>query len=217
MTPMRLIYQNGRQVGPEPVGCYVYLWRHGNVDRYVGRGVNSRWLSHAKPDRNDRNQSKALYFRQHGHEMTCHILAEGLDRWKVGEREWNEIESRGCLIDDGGPLLNDPKARRAVAPRMRNESERRHQTTQHYLDFKSVAFPETATLKYRSDRNPWKENTGGHPFYALILKERPGTIGEALDLAEAAGWGRKQAYDHLRWLYTWGDYIAIDGKRWAGE
>jgi hypothetical protein len=67
----------------------------------------------------------------------------------------------------------------------------------------------------RSDKNPWKENTGGYPCYALILAKRPGTIGAALDLAAAAGWRRKQAYDHLRWLYTWGDYIAVHGKRWG--
>jgi hypothetical protein len=144
--------------------------------------------------------------------MTCLILADGLDRQEVPHRELEEIKSRGFLVDGTGTLLNDPKARRALAPRMRNESERKHQTTQHYLDFKAASLPDTATLEYRSDRNPWSTNTGGHPFYALILAKRPTTIGAALDLAAAAGWRRKQAYDHLRWLYTWGDYIAVDGE-----
>jgi hypothetical protein len=210
---MRLIYENGQKIGPDPTGCYVYLWRHREIDRYVGKGVNGRWASDATPDRSDRDQRKYHYFREHGHEMIRHILAEGLDRWEVAPRELDEIGSRGFLADGTGTLLNDPKARRAMAPRMRNESERRHQTTQHYLDFKAVSFPETATLEYRSDKNPWRANIGGHPFYALILAKCPATTGAALDLAEAAGWRRKQAYDHLRWLYTWGDYIAVDGKR----
>jgi hypothetical protein len=215
MTKMRLIYEGGQKVGPDPVGCYVYLWRHDDIDRYVGKGVSGRWADHATPDRNDRNQRKYHYFCEHGHEMTCHILAEGLGRWEVAPRELDEIRSRGFLADGSGTLLNDPKARRVTAPRMRNEGERRHQTTQHYLDFKAVSLPETATLEYLSDRNPWNMNTGGHPFYALILEKRPTTIGGALDLSVAAGWKKKQAYDHLRWLYTWGDYIAIDGKPWT--
>ena len=33
---MRLIYERSQRVGPDPVDYYVYLWRDGEIDRYVG-------------------------------------------------------------------------------------------------------------------------------------------------------------------------------------
>jgi hypothetical protein len=39
---MRLIYEKGRPIGPDPIGHYVYLWRDGDKDIYVGQGVAYR-------------------------------------------------------------------------------------------------------------------------------------------------------------------------------
>ena len=75
---MRLIYERDQRVGPDPVGYYVYLWRHGDIDRYVGKGANGRWAAHTKRGRNDSNQPKSRYFKEHLPEMTCFIIAEGL-------------------------------------------------------------------------------------------------------------------------------------------
>lgn len=34
---MRIVFQNGKQVGTDPINHYVYLWRHGEIDCYVGK------------------------------------------------------------------------------------------------------------------------------------------------------------------------------------
>jgi hypothetical protein len=106
----RLIYEKGRQVGPDPTGFYVYLWRHGEVDRYVGKGVNSRWAAHAKPnpkpDRSKSDWRKNNYFCEHLLEMTCFIIAEGLDEATAAAQEVTEIDARGLEINGAGTLLN---------------------------------------------------------------------------------------------------------------
>jgi hypothetical protein len=73
---MRIVFENGKQVGTDPINYYVYLWRHGEIDRYV----NGRWAAHTRPnpnDPNDRNEAKSRYFLAHLSEMTCHMIAEG--------------------------------------------------------------------------------------------------------------------------------------------
>jgi hypothetical protein len=62
---MRLIYDCGQQVSPDPVGCYVYLWRHGGVGRYVGKGIHGRWREHLKPKRNDANKLEPAAMLEH--------------------------------------------------------------------------------------------------------------------------------------------------------
>jgi hypothetical protein len=106
---MRIVFANGKQVGTHPVNHYVYLWRHGEVDRYVGKGVNDRWAAHTRPnpdDPNDRNEPKSRYFLAHWREMTCHVIAESLRPDEANERETIEIRSRGYATNGTGTLLN---------------------------------------------------------------------------------------------------------------
>jgi hypothetical protein len=106
---MRIIFENGKQVGPDPINHYVYLWRHGEIDTYVGRGFNRRWAAHTRPkpnDPNDRNEPKSLYFLTHLPELTCHIIAEALRTDEANERETVEVRRRGYAANGTGTLLN---------------------------------------------------------------------------------------------------------------
>jgi hypothetical protein len=40
------------------------------------------------------------------------------------------------------------------------------------------------------------------------------TIGGILEDAEAIGYYRADVMRHLRWLFTWGDFIEINGERY---
>jgi hypothetical protein len=100
---MRLIYADGRRVGPDPKGHYVYLWRD-DADRYVGRGVNGRWAAHLKFGAQSSNQIKGKYFVDNAAKLSCYILAEGLpDEGASATIEMDEIVRRRA----GGTLLND--------------------------------------------------------------------------------------------------------------
>ena len=81
-SEMRILFDKGKQVGPDPITHYVYLWRHGKIDIYIGKGgVNGRWAAHMRAsadDPNDRNETKTRYFLAHLAEMTCYIIAEEL-------------------------------------------------------------------------------------------------------------------------------------------
>lgn len=118
---MRVVFENGKQVGIDPTNHYVYLWRHGEIDRYVGKGVNGRWASHSRPnpnDPNDRNEPKSRYFLAHLSEMTCHIIAEALRIDEANERETIEIRRRGYAANGTGTLLNAKRgASIALGPR----------------------------------------------------------------------------------------------------
>jgi hypothetical protein len=207
---MRLIYEGGQTVGPEPVGYYVYLWRHHGADRYVGKGVNGRWLAHAVPMPNDSNQRKYRYFRDHIAEMSCFIIAEGLSELEAFQREIEEIDHRGFAASGTGTLLNDRRGS-SMGPR-RSEGPR---TAKEHVDAwrAQPLFPREAAIRFLSDVNPWGANVPGREFYKTVLAKRPATVGEMLDLAAVAGWRAVQAQGHLRWLYTRGDYVEIDGKR----
>jgi hypothetical protein len=100
---MRLIYTNGRRVGSDPKGQYVYLWRD-DADRYVGRGVNGRWAAHLKVGASDSNQVKSRYFAENAAKLDCYILVEGLrDEGASATIEMAEIVMRR----PAGTLLND--------------------------------------------------------------------------------------------------------------
>ena len=84
---MRLIYEKGRPVGPDPIGHYVYLWRDGDRDIYVGQGVAYRWEHHLKPrDPKD--------FLAPSANMSCSILHENLSIVEAGRLETHEIRRR---------------------------------------------------------------------------------------------------------------------------
>jgi hypothetical protein len=105
---MRLIYEKGRTVGPDPIGHYVYLWRDGDTDKYVGQGVAYRWQHHLK--RGD------PYFLARGADMSCSILHEKLSVVEAGRLETHEIRCRtgsGTLLNKTGGSIVEPRKVRA--------------------------------------------------------------------------------------------------------
>jgi len=106
---MRMIWHLGQRVGPDPIGYAVYLYRHGEIDRYVGKGVRQRWKAHLKLDPNTDNWDWYEYRCKHLHEMSCFIIAEGTElktATEQAEREIVEIDRRGLACDGTGTLLN---------------------------------------------------------------------------------------------------------------
>jgi hypothetical protein len=217
---MRLIYQNGQQVGPEPIGLYVYLWRHNGVDRYVGKGSNGRWLSHTDPKPNDRNQKKMRYFRRFRHQMECFIVAEDVPtQIEVADLEESETRQRG-LRANGGPLLNARIGNAGRYPRHRKYTTAKGGA--HVEAWKAQPdFPREATFQLIGSINPWRRNSAGHRLYTQILRHAPTTIGEIIDRAtHQLGLKANDTLGHLAWLYTdlrYGPQIAIDGRDFTGK
>lgn len=76
-------------------------------------------------------------------------------------------------------------------------------------------FELSATVRVLSSHNPWRPNSLGYPLFEQVLRVKPiTTIGEILDDAQKIGYYREHAMAHLRWLYTWGDFIEINGQRY---
>lgn len=68
-----------------------------------------------------------------------------------------------------------------------------------------------------SSHNPWRPTGFAFNMWA-VLKARPvTTIGQILKDAEAIGYYRAAAMQHLKWLYTWGDFLEISGQRYFPE
>jgi hypothetical protein len=224
---MRLIYQNGQQVGHSPVGHYVYLWRAGENARYVGKAIanqnHQRWKDQLKSDRNDDNQRKMRYFRRFGNVMSCFIIAEGLvTEAELAERETMEINQRGITVTGTGPLLNARGGSAFYEPRAA-WGERKAPVSRHHTDW--VAQPDfafDATIRYINPNNAWGllgrgPNGRGYQFHVKVLTRRPSTVQQAIDFGEEVGLKPREVQEHLRWLYTWtgsahGPFIEIDGK-----
>jgi hypothetical protein len=207
---MRLIYARGQRVGPDPVGCYVYLWRHGEIDRYVGKGANGRWAAHTKPDRNDSNQHKYRYFLNHLPEMACFIIAEGLAaEADVGELEIAEINRRGLEADGTGTLLNDRRGSVINGPRGKRDLKDTTLPYQRYIKLKRQGpFTPNAVL-WRAGRaltgNPKKPGSPGASY--LNHYPPPGettTVGEMLAKGRADGFRDKDQHAHLGWDFVHG-------------
>ena len=93
----------------------------------------------------------------------------------------------------------------------------RRYVSPHWLAAQAQApFAPTASLRILSPENPWRPNSDGHRFYSALLAAdlTNATIQTAIDIGAPLGL-RYSVQDHLRWLFTWGPYIEIDGKRSA--
>jgi hypothetical protein len=79
-------------------------------------------------------------------------------------------------------------------------------------------FDANATIRIISTHNPWRPNALGWNLFEHVLRNaEPTTIGKIIDAAEAIGYYRTDTMRHLRWLYTWGDFIEINGQRYFPE
>jgi hypothetical protein len=209
---MRKIYENGQKIGADPLACYVYLWRAGDTDRYVGRGDGkARWNSHLRTSRNDHNQRKMRYFRRYKHLMTCYITEEGLTIDAVGPLEIEETKKRGIRAE-GGPLLNDRHGS-VAGPRTKGGSK--NKSPRILLWEAQPDFPLEATFRLLSTESPWPPNKPGREFYNHVLAHGPKTVRDIIERGKVIGFTEKQIQEHLRWGYTWvrkGPQFEIDGK-----
>ena len=80
---------------------------------------------------------------------------------------------------------------------------------------KCKPFPLDAKVKIISTHNPWRLDGYGYRFYEQVLRGKSSTtIGGILDDAHAIGFYKADVMRHLRWLYTWGDFLEINGERY---
>ena len=66
--------------------------------------------------------------------------------------------------------------------------------------------------------NLWRPGTRAHEFYEQVLTQKPATVGDCIDKAEALAepFTAKQVQGHLRWLFTAnGAFLEVDGERFV--
>lgn len=88
-------------------------------------------------------------------------------------------------------------------------------TVRHVEAFKRCPpFDTNATVRVLSTHNPWRPNAFGRNFFEAAIRGKGTTTVEQIYRdAEAIGYFRTDVARLLRWLYTWGDFVEIDGKR----
>jgi hypothetical protein len=88
-------------------------------------------------------------------------------------------------------------------------------TIRHKIAFRRCRnFPLSATVHVISSHNPWRPKSRAWNLFEFVLRKKPiTTIKEILDDAAAIGYYESDTMQHLRWLYTWGDFIEINGQR----
>lgn len=80
------------------------------------------------------------------------------------------------------------------------------------------SFNENDKVRLLSTHNPWRPNAHGNNLFEYVLRVKPETtIGQILDDAEAIGYYRTDVMKFIRWLYTWGDFLEINGQRYFPE
>jgi hypothetical protein len=88
-------------------------------------------------------------------------------------------------------------------------------TLKHTIAFRQCkAFPMDAKVEVISTHNPWRRNAISWNLFEKVLRQKTHwTVEEILSEAEKIGYFRSDAARHLRWLYTWGDFIEVNGQR----
>lgn len=89
-------------------------------------------------------------------------------------------------------------------------------TVRHVVAFRRCKpFDPRSSVRVISTHNPWRPNSRAWNLFEQVLRVKTNTtIGGILEDAEAIGYYRADVMRHLRWLFTWGDFIEIDGMRY---
>lgn len=75
-----------------------------------------------------------------------------------------------------------------------------------------------APARVISSHNPWRRGSRAWSLFEHVLRKKTDwTVGEIIAEAQAIGYNPYNVMSHLRWLYTWGDFIEIDGNRYFPE
>jgi hypothetical protein len=212
---MRLIYQHGQKIGPNPKRFYVYLWSHNGLARYVGKGGGShgRWSDHLlRPNRSSDFPLKYRGFREHGHEMTCHVLAEGLKEDEAAQSESIEIDRHGLLADETGTLWNRQRTSTAPAARTRAEKPWSRAKFNVRLWRQLMAegpFTPGATIRRVINHNPKKEGSAERQNFDLYPPPgEPVSVADHNDRAFKDHFTKTNQRGHLAWNYVHG-FVAV--------
>jgi hypothetical protein len=208
---MRLIYERGQTVGPNPTGGYVYLWSHDGVPRYVGRGSQGRWSAHLIPTRDD-FPPRRRYFEQYLPEMACWILKDSLSDAEEAQLEIDTIDRHGFDADGTGKLLN---ARRgSVVSTSRGSGNKKAFYIRLWRRLKKEGkIAPNAVIERLIDHNPKKNGPMG-PSYSYENFELYPAPGERVTVAEHnakafnEGFTARQQHEHLTYDATNG-FIAV--------
>jgi hypothetical protein len=89
-------------------------------------------------------------------------------------------------------------------------------TVRHATAFRRCKpFDLSASVRVISTHNPWRPNSRAYNLFEQVLRVKTTTtIAGILEDAEAIGYYRADVMRHLRWLYTWGDFIENNGVRY---
>jgi hypothetical protein len=214
---MRLIYQNGCRVGDDPIGYYVYHWKHDGLVRYVGKGVDGRWAAHARLDMSEPVR-KREYFAKYLLQMECWAVADGLTEAEAGDREVADIRIYQ-LLDEGGTLLNSVVGAVGCGPRVRGEKPWQG-LPDYYRLYKRLAkeghITPNAVIIRRIEENPKRPGTRGVPRITTNYKifelyppvGVPVTVAEHVAKAAAHGYPKTRIKGDLAYDLCRG-YIAI--------
>ena len=87
--------------------------------------------------------------------------------------------------------------------------------TKHKIAFRRCRRLESEDrVKLISDHNPWRTDGLGYHLFESVLRPRQNqemTVAEVQDIAERYQYPRPETERHLRWLYTWGDFLELNG------
>jgi hypothetical protein len=76
-------------------------------------------------------------------------------------------------------------------------------------------FPLDAKVVLISSHNPWRPGARAWNLFEHVLRKRPiSTVEQVLKDAGAIGYWETDVKSFLRWLYTWGDFIEVNGQRY---
>lgn len=89
-------------------------------------------------------------------------------------------------------------------------------TVRHKIAWRKCKnFDLDATVVLISSHNPWRPGSRAWDLFELVLRKKPmTTVGGILEDANAIGYYREDTMSHLKWLYTWGDFIEVNGQRY---
>lgn len=229
-----------RTDGTEP-RFYTYVWFHRDVAINVGKGRDDRYREFIANEAYNSAEARE-YVQKHHEELECFFAASNItetaafaiEHTLIGHfkrRDFAQEDgsggtlfnvSRGQLPMVPGGNPNAPHLKRAAALVPTRLSTPPLTKGKHARSLKDgLDFDLTDELTLMTDANPWRPNTPGWRFFEEVLRRRPATVADAVELTQAAlrkginvGRGRSSiiAQGHLKWLYHWGPRLAVNGK-----
>ena len=207
---------------------------NGPIAINVGKGCDGRYLDFVVDESYNSNKARA-YVREHFEGLECFFAASGITETASLAIEYMLI-GHFKRRSEGGTLFNvsrgdlrrpgtgsDLSALRETAEVAPVPSHLKPLANgKHVRVFKDQpAFAPIDKLTLMTDDNPWGFNTPGHHFFEIVMRQRPATVGDAILIAQAHDKGKVRnerigsAQAHLRWLYTWGPYLMVNGQFWG--